>query len=194
MPADSTAVPSSSAAGKLSDPTFRRYTDDQAKVYAAQRLSYPSELYEAILAHHSATGGQLGLLVDVGCGPGNATRDVARSFDRAIGVDPGEAMIATARGLGGKTRAGEDIVFEAGAAEELLGVPGVEEGGVDLVTAAMAVGWTLSSASCSLVLLSDIVSLLCVVWKNVPLIENASLLCRRTGSIWISSGGRPRRS
>lgn len=137
MPTDSTGIPSSSAD---SDPTFRRYTQDQAKVYASQRLSYPSELYEAVLAHHSSTGGQFGLLVDVGCGPGNATRDVAHSFDRALGVDPGAAMIETARGLGGKTRAGEEIGFVAGAAEELSDVPGVREGRVDLVTAAMAVG------------------------------------------------------
>jgi ubiquinone/menaquinone biosynthesis C-methylase UbiE len=148
MATDSTGIPSSSSADtKPSDPTFRRYTQDQAKAYASQRLSYPSELYEAVLAYHSSTGGQYDLLVDVGCGPGNATRDVARSFDRALGVDPGEAMIETARGLGGKTRADEDIGFVAGAAEELLGVPGVQDGRVDLVTAAMAVGGVSYSTS-----------------------------------------------
>jgi ubiquinone/menaquinone biosynthesis C-methylase UbiE len=150
MATDSTGIPSGSSADtKPSDPTFRRYTQDQAKVYASQRLSYPSELYEAVLAYHSSTGGQFDLLVDVGCGPGNATRDVARSFDRALGVDPGEAMIETARGLGGKTRADEDIGFVAGAAEELLGVPGVQEERVDLVTAAMAVGGVSYSTSFS---------------------------------------------
>lgn len=33
------------------------------------------------------------MLLDVGCGPGNATRDVALSFDEAIGVDPGVSGI-----------------------------------------------------------------------------------------------------
>jgi ubiquinone/menaquinone biosynthesis C-methylase UbiE len=122
------------------DPTFRSYTSSQAKLYASQRLSYPEALYRTVLDHHVATGGHLDSVVDVGCGPGNATRDVARSFKRALGVDPGEAMIAAAREHGGVTREGEEIRYVVGAAEELAGVEGVEAGAVDLVTAAMAVG------------------------------------------------------
>lgn len=125
---------------KPNDPTFRSYSTEQAKVYASQRLSYPEVLYNAVLEHHASTGGQFGLLLDVGCGPGNATRDVARSFERAMGVDPGEAMIGAAREQGGHTKTGQEIVYVLGQAEELVKVEGLEEGSVDLLTSAMAVG------------------------------------------------------
>lgn len=124
-----------------SDPTFRSYNTTQAQAYATQRLSYSSALYATVLTHHESTGGAFDFLLDVGCGPGNATRDVARSFDRALGVDPGEAMIAAARERGGRTRSGEEVRFEVGPAEAVSAVEGVPAGeGVDLVIAAMAVG------------------------------------------------------
>lgn len=125
-----------------SDPTFRSYSIDQAKYYASRRLSYEQAIYDTILNHHSATGGQFGLLLDCGCGPGNATRDVAPSFNHALGVDAGEAMIAAARELGGKTKSGEDIRFEVSPAESFSSVKGLEPASVDLLTVAMAV-WTL---------------------------------------------------
>jgi trans-aconitate 3-methyltransferase len=43
---------------------------------------------QAILTHHTATGGQLTTLLDVGCGPGNAMRSFVPYFTRAFGVDP----------------------------------------------------------------------------------------------------------
>jgi ubiquinone/menaquinone biosynthesis C-methylase UbiE len=121
------------------DTTFRSYSTDQAKVYATNRLSYEPALYDTVLKHHSETRGQFGLLLDVGCGPGNATRDVALSFDRAIGVDPGASMIDTARELSGKTKSGELIRYEVSAAEEISTVEGLEPNSVDLLTSAMAV-------------------------------------------------------
>jgi trans-aconitate 3-methyltransferase len=127
------------ATHKVSDPTFRSYTAEQAKTYASRRLSYPHAFYDAILSRHSATGGQFNLLLDVGCGPGNATRDVAPSFDRAVGVDAGPAMIGAARELGGRTRSGCEIRFEVSPAEELSHVEGLELASVDLLIAAMAV-------------------------------------------------------
>jgi ubiquinone/menaquinone biosynthesis C-methylase UbiE len=122
------------------DPTFRSYSAEQAKAYAAHRLSYEPAIYDTILNHHSETGGHFELLLDVGCGPGNATRDVALSFDRAIGVDPGASMIDAARELGGKTKSGAQIEYEISAAEEISTVKGLEEGTVDLLISAMAVG------------------------------------------------------
>lgn len=123
------------------DSTFRSYSAEQAKLYAAHRLSYAAALYDVVLKHHSETGGQFGLLLDVGCGPGNATRDVALSFDRATGVDPGAAMIETARELGGKTKSAEAISFELSPAEELSSVKGLEANSVDLLTSATAVSF-----------------------------------------------------
>ena len=121
------------------DPTFRTYSSSQAKIYATHRLSYPSALYDTVLKYHFDMGGQFNLLLDVGCGPGNATRDVALSFERAIGVDPGAAMIEAARELGGKTKAGKGIRYEVCPAEEISGVEGLEKGSVDLLISAMAV-------------------------------------------------------
>ena len=132
-----TNPPPPTASDKLSDPTFRSYNSEQAKVYASQRLSYPELLYSAVLSHHSSTGGQLGLLLDVGCGPGNATRDMARSFEHALGVDPGEAMVVAAREQGGVTATGSEIRYVVSAAEELVAV---QDGEVDLLISAMAVG------------------------------------------------------
>lgn len=124
-----------------SDPTFRSYTLEEAKIYATHRLSYPEALYNKVLEHHASTGGQFGLLFDVGCGPGNATRDVALSFDEALGADPGEAMIGAARDLGGKMKSGKGIRYEVSGAEEISGVEGLARESVDLLISAMAVHW-----------------------------------------------------
>ena len=121
------------------DPTFRSYSAEQAKAYATHRLSYEPAIYDMVLKYHSETGGQFGLLLDVGCGPGNATRDFALSFDQAIGVDPGAAMIDAARELGGKTKTGKEVQYEVSSAEEISRVRGLEEGSVDILMAAMAV-------------------------------------------------------
>ncbi len=121
------------------DPTFRSYSAEQAKEYATQRLSYEPAIYNTILTHHSNTDGRFGILLDVGCGPGNATRDIALSFHQAIGVDPGAAMIDAARQLGGKTKAGNEIRYEISPAEEISSIERLKEGSVDLLTAAMAV-------------------------------------------------------
>lgn len=127
------------SSSKPSDPTFRLYSAADAKTYATHRLSYSQALYDTVLKHHTKTGGDCGLLLDVGCGPGNATRDVALSFDKAIGCDPGEQMIATAKDIGGKTASGKDIKFIVSPAETLSEIEDLQEGSVDLLTAAMAV-------------------------------------------------------
>jgi len=122
-----------------SDPTFRSYTAEEAKRYASERLAYSQALYDVVLNHHTSTGGKLDLLLDCGCGPGNAPRDLALAFDQAIGVDPGAAMIAAAQEIGGKTKSGTEIRFDVAAAEELSSVEGLQPESVDLLTAAMAV-------------------------------------------------------
>ena len=124
---------------KPSDPTFRSYNAQQAQSYAISRTGYAVELYDMILNHHYETKGEFGSLLDVGCGPGNATRDLALAFDQAVGIDPGAEMIATATRIGGKTRIGNDIQFEISPAEECSKVEGINAESVDLLTAAMAV-------------------------------------------------------
>lgn len=131
------------AVPETTDPTFRAYNSSQAKQYDEGRPSYAPALYQAILRHHDATGGRRDVVVDVGCGPGRATRDLARFFDRAIGLDPGSNMIETARMLGGETQGGKDILYCIAAAETIADVEQVPAGQVDLLTAAAAVSITL---------------------------------------------------
>ena len=121
------------------DQTFRQYTPDQAAAYTKARGSYPSALYDIILSYHLSTGGSTDLLLDVGCGPGNATRDLAPDFEHLFGVDPGAEMIAAAKGRGSRTRSGEEVRFEVSSAEDISRVEGLEVGSVDLLIGAMTV-------------------------------------------------------
>ncbi|KAI9671413.1 MAG: hypothetical protein M1831_004322 [Alyxoria varia] len=141
------------------DPTFRTHTSDSANSYHKHRPAYPSALYEHILAQHTSTSGQLGTVVDVGCGTGRATRELAKCFDRAVGVDPGEEMVEVAKAVGGKTRntvessvsrsdegsRGREIEYVVAEAEKVTyALDGEDmelEGQVDMVTAAMAAHW-----------------------------------------------------
>lgn len=123
-----------------SDPTFRSYKANDAKTYAAGRGSYPDSFFKLIFDHHAKTDGKFGLVIDVGCGPGNATRSLALGFDKAIGIDPGVEMINTAKSLGGKTQSEKDIQYAVCAAEACSELDVVEPGSVDMLTSAMAVG------------------------------------------------------
>ena len=129
-----------------SDPTFRSYQPAQAKQYAAGRPGYPPVLYEKIYAEHASTGGGFGSVLDVGCGPGLATRDLALRFDHALGVDPGEEMIKTAKERGGETKEGGKIQYEVCEAERIATLPGML-GKVDLITVATAVCLTYHYSS-----------------------------------------------
>lgn len=131
-----------------SDPTFRCYTAKQAASYVTGRPGYPDALIQTILTHHTATGGQLTTLLDVGCGPGRATRSFAPHFTRAFGVDPSVEMIKAAQAMPSPAattpRPSEPIHFAVSTAEE---IPGSElasiltPGSVDLLTVATAAHW-----------------------------------------------------
>lgn len=121
-----------------SDITFRHYNRSQATTYAAFRDSYPSELYEKVFQYHIETDGRFDTLLDVGCGPGNATRDLAQSFREVTGIDPGAEMINVARQLGGMTKSGQPIQFLVAPAEKCASIGGIENG-IDILTSAMAV-------------------------------------------------------
>jgi SAM-dependent methyltransferase len=123
--------------------TFRSFDKKQGANYAQNRLSYHSRLFEVVLEYHKSTGGQLSTILDVGCGPGTAIRTLAPYFDHAMGLDPSEGMISTARSLGGVSSNSEPIRFDVSTAESLgsnLSSP-VPDGSVDLITAATAAHW-----------------------------------------------------
>ncbi|KAJ5219129.1 uncharacterized protein N7498_001228 [Penicillium cinerascens] len=129
----------------LSDPTFSTYDQHKAQRYAESRLSYSARLYNTIIDYHIKSHGQTITLVDVGCGPGNATRDLARRFDHAVGLDPSVEMINRAIQLGGRTKSDRQLRYVVSTADEIShgiteALPVVKDfGGVDLLTAAMAV-------------------------------------------------------
>ena len=132
-----------SAACDSKDSTFLKYTAEQAARYSEFRGAYPRKLYETLFAAHLARGGQLGRLLDVGCGTGKATVELAHWFNHATGIDASPGMIRAARAAGGKTGAGNEIEYEVRPAEE---VDLQQEEGlrrvrlpVDVLTSAMAV-------------------------------------------------------
>jgi SAM-dependent methyltransferase len=118
--------------------TFRSYSQDQSKHYAQHRRNYHPNFYKILLDHHERTGGQFDTVLDVGCGPGTAVRSLAMNFKNAIGLDPSEGMIGTAKSLGGLASTGSPVRFEVSSAEELgSGLdPKIANGSVDLITAA----------------------------------------------------------
>lgn len=122
----------------VGEKTFRSYDKEKGKHYARHRLAYHPSVYEAIIQQHTSTGGQLDNLVDVGCGPGLATGDLAAHFTHALGLDQGEGMIEAARTMSLKTSTGEPVRFEVSGAEDMVGL---EDESVDLITAANAAHW-----------------------------------------------------
>ncbi|KAI6084072.1 S-adenosyl-L-methionine-dependent methyltransferase [Hypoxylon rubiginosum] len=121
--------------------TFRAYTQEQGQTYAAWRPGYSPKLFKIIIDHHTSTGGQLNTVVDVGCGTGQATQDLAPYFANTIGLDPSEGMINIARSSVKSSTS--PIRFEVSAAEA-LGTnlePPIADSSVDLLTAATAAHW-----------------------------------------------------
>ena len=121
------------------DPTFRNYQADAAAAYAAYRSPYPDKLIEMIVEAHVSSGGQKDMLLDVGCGPGIATRQISPFFQHVIGADPGQSMVETARHIPSKSASGEPVRFEVCAAEELDSI--AQPGSIDLITAATSAHW-----------------------------------------------------
>ncbi|KAI1390447.1 S-adenosyl-L-methionine-dependent methyltransferase [Hypoxylon trugodes] len=125
----------------LEEETFRAYTQAQGSNYAVGRPGYSPKLYEIIIGHHTSTGGQLDTVIDVGCGTGQASLDLATYFTHTIGLDPSEGMISAARASA--KSANFPIRFEVSDAEA-LGVdlkPPIADVSVDLLTAATAAHW-----------------------------------------------------
>ena len=130
--------------------TFSNYNAEQGKAYAQIRRDYHPNVYNAIIAQHTSTGGQFTTLMDVGCGPGMTTIGLAPHFTHAIGLDPSEGMITIARSqLESNSKAPSNIRFEISTAED-LGTnlnPPIADSSVDLLTASNAAHVSPLSAS-----------------------------------------------
>ncbi|EXJ70449.1 uncharacterized protein A1O5_06518 [Cladophialophora psammophila CBS 110553] len=135
--------PESASTAFPKEKTFSSYNKEQGKFYAQVRRDYHPKVYEAIIDHHTSTGGGHDTILDVGCGPGTAARGLASHFAHVIGLDPSEGMISTARSIGLVSSTAEPARFERSTAEELGAnlSPPLPDSSVDLITAANAAHW-----------------------------------------------------
>lgn len=98
----------------------RAFFDDVARDYreshgdAAQLFRYRLRLLHALLPQE-----QGGVLVEIGCGPGQHLLALAARFDRAVGLDLSPVMIEQAERLRRQHPLRERIVFAVDPAEEL---------------------------------------------------------------------------
>lgn len=108
------------------NPSFPDHFSSVASRYADFRPQYPAELFEylATLAPRDAT------VWDCAAGNGQATRGLARCFDRVIATDASKEQIASAPALSG-------VEFRVALAEE----PGLPDASIGLITVAQALHW-----------------------------------------------------
>lgn len=139
--------PQGQAVESFADPTFRTNTARDAEAYQAGRPGYADVLINTLLTHHTQTSGKLKTLLDVGCGPGTATRSLAPHFQAAYGCDPSDSMIRTAQSIPLRSPSSSRISYAIGAAESLsqIAFPPSSQplapGSVDLLTCAMSAHW-----------------------------------------------------
>lgn len=105
--------------------------DAVAGLYGAVRPGYPAALFEDLAAFAGLAGAEA--VLEVGCGPGQATGDLAARAGRVLAIDPGAALIGEARGRGVPA----NVQFETVRFEDLA----VEAGAFRLVASAQAWHW-----------------------------------------------------
>lgn len=105
---------------------LRNWFDQGGQAYARFRPEYPPEL----AAYLASVAADRTLAVDVGCGNGQLTRQLAEHFEAVIGLDPSEDQIAHATPQGN--------LSYACAPAEALPLPA---GSASLITAAQAAHW-----------------------------------------------------
>ncbi len=118
------------------DPTFQKFSAKEGKAYNASRgIQYPPKVFEEILRYHS---GDTSLGIDLGCGPGNVTRDLTKYFDKVIGLDSSQGMIDAAKSFVPEELRTK-LSFGVCRAEKLDQEAGLTEASVDVITCAVAV-------------------------------------------------------
>lgn len=114
----------------MADP-LRETFDTVAAAYGAARPAYPAALYDDLVELAGLVPGSR--LLEVGCGPGKATRPLLERGYRVVCIELGEQLAGEAR----RTLAGLPVEIHVGPFESWAGDPG----GFDLVFAATAWHW-----------------------------------------------------
>lgn len=118
------------------DPTFHKFSAKEGKAYAASRgISYPPKVFQEIIDYH---GGDTAFAVDVGCGPGNVTRDLAKYFEKVVGLDSSQGMVDAAKSIL-ESEPNEKVSFKVSPAEKIDEVDVLGDWAVDVITSAVAV-------------------------------------------------------
>jgi ubiquinone/menaquinone biosynthesis C-methylase UbiE len=109
----------------------RTLFDGVAQLYQATRASYPAEIIDFLMA--TAGTGPGSTVLEVGCGTGQLTRDLARHGFDLTAIDIGPAMIAAAR------REVQDpaVSFQVSSFEDFTSA----DGALDLIVSATAFHW-----------------------------------------------------
>lgn len=110
----------------LESNTSRNWFDQGGRAYARFRPEYPPELAQFLASVSPGTA----LAVDVGCGNGQLTAQLAAHFDRALGADPSADQIAHAA-------VHPRVEYVCAPAEQLP----VADRSAQLITAAQAAHW-----------------------------------------------------
>lgn len=98
----------------------------QSKSYAAFRPSYPSQLYDFIMAHVKSSNAAW----DCACGNGQVAKDLAERFDKVYATDISESQIANAAKK-------ENIIYSLSPAENTS----FADEQFDLITVGQALHW-----------------------------------------------------
>lgn len=109
-----------------------------AGLYAEVRQGYPAALFDDLQA--MGVLGPASRVLEVGCGAGQATGDLARRAAQVTALDPGPGLVEAARA---RTAAAANVDFAVSAFEAFAAAPGA----FDLVASAQAWHWIAPEAS-----------------------------------------------
>lgn len=104
----------------------RNWFEQGGQAYARFRPEYPAEL----AAYLAACAGDRQLAVDVGCGNGQLTAQLAGHFEQVVGLDPSADQLAHATPR-------DNVDYRCAAAERLP----LDAGSASLISAAQAAHW-----------------------------------------------------
>jgi SAM-dependent methyltransferase len=108
-----------------------RSFDTVAELYAEVRPSYPAALFDDLASLGALT--KVASVLEVGCGAGQATADLAARSGRLTALDPGANLIAEAR----RRVASPDVSFSVTTFEDFQ----APAGSFDLIASAQAWHW-----------------------------------------------------